>query len=61
VVAEIDEESTDALDARMKAIGGRVLRRALSEVVDTEYEKKVAAIDADVNRARARHRPRPAD
>jgi len=61
VVAEIDEESADPVDARMQALGGRVLRRALSEVVDADYEKKSAAIEARINRARAKHHPRQAD
>ena len=47
VVAEIDEESTEPVNARMKALGGRVLRRELSKVVDTEYERKIDARHAD--------------
>jgi len=34
VVAEIDEESTDTVDASMRDLGGDVHRRALSDVVD---------------------------
>ena len=34
VVAEIDEESKAPVDARMEALGGRVLRRELAEVVE---------------------------
>ena len=47
VVAEIDEESTAPVNARMKALGGHVLRRELSKVVDTDYERKIAAEHAD--------------
>jgi uncharacterized membrane protein len=61
VVAEIDEEPTDPVDARMRALGGRVLRRDVSEVVDTESERKIAAIENDLNRAKDRHHPRHAD
>ena len=52
VVAEIDEEATDAVDARMEALGGFVLRRARSDVVDTEYEQEIAVIKPDLDEAR---------
>ena len=61
LVAEINEESTDSVDARMKALAGRVWRRAVSEVADTEYVKKVAAIKADLARAKAKRHSRQAD
>jgi len=43
LVAEIYEESTEAVDARMSALGGRVIRRPLSNVVDAAYARHVAA------------------
>ena len=55
VVAEINEGDTDSVDERMMALGGFVFRRALSDVADTEYEREVAAIKADLARMRAEH------
>lgn len=47
VVAEIEEEWTTPVDTRMEAIGGRVFRRALSEVKDTVDAEDVDAMKAD--------------
>jgi uncharacterized membrane protein len=55
LVAEIDEESTDRVDARMDALGGFVFRRALSDVANTAYEDEVAAIEADLAQTKAEH------
>lgn len=53
VIAEIDEESTDRVDAGMEALGGRVFRRALSDVDDSAYVQEVAAIEADIAQTKA--------
>jgi len=54
VVAEIDEEATGPIDARMKSFGGSVFRRALSDVVDSDYQREAAAIEARRARIKAR-------
>ena len=56
VVAEIDEEATGPIDARMKSFGGSVFRRALSDVVDSDYQHEVAAIEARRARLKAQLR-----
>lgn len=65
LVAAIDEESPDAVDARLQALGGRVARHELSELADREYERDVAAVEtaiadakAEAARSRARRRGR---
>jgi len=55
VVAEIEEDSTAAVDTSMEAIGGTVLRRALSEVKHTIRDEHIAAIKADLAQMRAEH------
>ena len=55
VVAEIDEEDTDPIDSRMKALGGRVFRRTFSDVVDHDHARTVTAIEEDISRARANY------
>ena len=61
VVAEIDEDSTDPVDSRMQAIGGRVFRRALSEVKQTIEDEHIAAIKADLAQMKAEHAQARAD
>lgn len=61
VVAEIDEESIEPVDIRMKALGGVVFRRAVSDILDREYEAEVAAIRAHIARTRAQHAASRAD
>jgi len=53
VVAEIYEESTAPVDERMKALGGLVLRRELSDVRDGADEQEIARVQADI--ANAKH------
>jgi uncharacterized membrane protein len=53
LVAEIQEGSTTPVDTRMEAIGGTVLRRALSEVNDTVNEDNLAAMKADMAQMQA--------
>jgi hypothetical protein len=48
VVAEIDEEWVTPLDTRMEAVGGSVIRRARSDVVDAQFQRDAAAIEAEV-------------
>ena len=55
VVAEIQEDWTAPLDSRMEAIGGRVYRRALSEVKDKIDDEDVAAMKADLAQLKAEH------
>lgn len=48
IIAEIDEEWTTPVDARMEALGGVVFRRALWEVREKTDSKEIAAMKADV-------------
>ncbi len=48
VVAEVWEEWSLPVDARMEALGGVVFRRSRSEVVDTQIELDMAALKADL-------------
>lgn len=61
VVAEIDETWTTPLDTSMEAIGGSVVRRALSEVTDTVNQEEVAAMKADLAQLKAEHAKAQAD
>jgi uncharacterized membrane protein len=61
VVAEIQEDWTTPVDTRMEAIGGKVLRRALSEVKHTVNEEDVAAMKADQAQMKAEHAKAHAD
>jgi uncharacterized membrane protein len=53
VVAEIQEDWTTPVDSRMEAIGGKVYRRAVSEVKQTIHEEDVAAMQADLAQLKA--------
>jgi uncharacterized membrane protein len=55
VVAEIQEDWTTPVDSRMEGIGGRVYRRALSEVKDLVDDEDVAAMKADLAQMKAEH------
>src|SRR5215813_5990252 len=55
VVAEIDEEWTTPVDTRMEAVGGYVHRRSLSDAVDTQDDRDVAAMKADIAQLKAEH------
>lgn len=61
VVAEIQEDWTTPVDIRMEAIGGSVLRRALSDVKHTIHEEHVAAMKADLAQMKAEHSKAHAD
>jgi hypothetical protein len=53
VVAEIWEEWTLPVDNRMEALGGVVFRRARWEVLDTQIERDVTALNADLAELKA--------
>src|SRR5260370_29480614 len=55
VVAEVDEEWTTPVDTRMEALGGVVLRRSLWEVEDTQDERDIASIEADIAQLTTQH------
>ena len=61
VVAEIQEDWTTPVDTRMEAIGGKVTRRALSEVNDTVNDEDVAAMKADLAQMKAEQAKAHAD
>jgi len=48
IVAEVDEEEPEAVDARLQPLGTTVLRRDLSDVADREYEREMATIKSDL-------------
>jgi uncharacterized membrane protein len=61
LVAEIEEDSTAPVDTRMEAIGGRVFRRALSEVKHILNDEHTAAMKADRAQMVAEHAQARAD
>ena len=61
VVAEIQEDWTTPVDSRMEAIGGKVYRRALSEVRQTVDDEETAAMKADLAQMKAEHAKAHAD
>ena len=61
LVAEIQEDWTTPVDTRMEAIGGKVLRRALSEVKDTVNQEDIAAMKADMAQMKAEQAKAHAD
>jgi uncharacterized membrane protein len=61
VVAEIEEDWTTPVDTRMEAIGGKVFRRALSDVKRTVHEENVAAMKADMAQMKAEQAKAHAD
>ncbi len=61
VVAEVQEEWTTPVDLRMEAIGGKVFRRALSNVKHTLNEKENEAMKADLAQLKAEHAKASAD
>ncbi len=61
VVAEIQEDWTTPVDTRMEAIGGTVIRRALSEVKQTVDNEDVAAMKADLAQMKAEQAKAHAD
>ena len=48
VITEVDEEWTTPVDTRMEALGGVVIRRALSDVRDERRQAEIIAMKADI-------------
>jgi uncharacterized membrane protein len=48
VIAEVDEGWTTPVDTRMEALGGLVIRRGLSEVLDEQRQAQIAAMKGDL-------------
>ena len=61
LVAEIEEDWTTPVDDRMEAIGGKVFRRALSEVTQTANKEDVNAMKADLAQMKSEHSKARAD
>jgi uncharacterized membrane protein len=61
VVAEIEEDWTTPVDLRMEAIGGTVIRRALSEARKTSNEEEMNAMKADLAQLKVEHAKAHAD
>jgi uncharacterized membrane protein len=61
VVAEIQENWTTPVDTRMEAIGGKVFRRALTEVKQVVNDEEVAAMKADLAQLKAERAKANAD
>jgi uncharacterized membrane protein len=61
LVAEVQEDWTTPVDSRMEAIGGKVYRRALSEVKQTLHDENVAAMKADLAEMKAEQAKAHAD
>ena len=55
VLAEVQEDWTTPVDVRMEAIGGKIYRRALSDVRQTQDQEEVAAMKADLAQFKAEH------
>jgi len=55
VVADVDEDWTTPVDTRMESLGGKVFRRAISDVRDTANDEDSAAIKADLAQSKAEH------
>lgn len=53
VIAEVFEEWITPVDARMESAGGVVYRRARGEVVDTQFDRDVAAFNAEIEQMEA--------
>jgi len=48
VLAEVREDWTTPVDVSMEAIGGKVFRRALSDVKHAQHEEEITAMKADL-------------
>jgi uncharacterized membrane protein len=55
VVAEVEEEWVTPLDTRMGALGGAVVRRTRHEFVDAQFERDIAADQAELAALKAEH------
>jgi len=61
LVAEVEEEWTTPVDARMEKLGGAVFRRAVSEIRDEQDAENMAAMKADYDQLKAEHAKAQAD
>jgi len=61
LVAEIEEDWTTPVDERMEALGGKIFRRALSQVKQTVNKEDVAAMKDDLAQLKAEHAKARAD
>jgi uncharacterized membrane protein len=61
LVAEIEEDWTTPVDTRMEAVGGKVYRRALSDVQKNVNKEEVDAMKADLNQMKEEHSKARAD
>jgi uncharacterized membrane protein len=61
VVAEIEENWTTPVDARMEPLGGIVFRRALSDVKHQVHEENINAMKADLAQMKAEQAKAQAD
>jgi uncharacterized membrane protein len=52
VIAEVEEDWTTPVDTRMEALGGVVVRRALSDVREQLRKERIAAMQADLAQLR---------
>jgi len=52
VVANVDEESVDPVNARLQPLGAAILRTDLSDVADQEYEHEMATIKSGLAETR---------
>lgn len=55
IVSQVQEDWTTPVDVRMEALGGTVLRRALSDVTQAANEQEVNAMKADLAELKAEH------
>ncbi len=53
VVAEVEEQWVIPVDSRMEDVGGTVYRRWQSDVVDAQFERDIAALNAELDRLEA--------
>jgi uncharacterized membrane protein len=61
LVAEINEDWTTPVDSRMEPLGGKVFRRALSDVKHTIHEENINAMKADLAQMKAEQAKAHAD
>jgi uncharacterized membrane protein len=52
LIADINEDEPEAVDAQMTALGGQIFRRDLSDFADADYERRARAVKSRVARAR---------
>jgi paraquat-inducible protein B len=55
VVADANEEWVTPVDTRMEALGGVVFRRARGEFIDAQFEREIAADEAELAQLRAEY------